>query len=157
MSAVAAGFGAVPAEVRRAVEGVPEIGGLDPAFALLTVDPEGRVDVCLLSRTEVETTPSSLCIVVASTKARRNLHATGRATFVAVAGDAAHYLALRAIRLVEEEGAMAAELEVERELRDDLGVELHPIRFRVEERLRTDERWDRTSKLLARLASGAPS
>jgi hypothetical protein len=150
--------GAVPEEVRRAVEGTPAVGALDAAFELLTVDPDGRVDVCLLSRNEVEAGPTALRLVVASTKARRNLYATGRATFLAVAGDAAHYLALRVRRVVEEDGAMAAELEVERDLRDDLDVELHPIRFRVEERLAAEERWDRTRELLARLASGgAPS
>lgn len=151
------GARAVPDEVRRAVEGTPVVGDLDAAFALLTVDPDGRVDVCLLSRNEVEAGPKALRLVVASTKARRNLRATGRATFLAVAGDAAHYLALRVRRVVEEDGAMAAELEVERELRDDLDVELHPIRFRVEERLAVEERWDRTRRLLARLASGGTS
>lgn len=134
------------------MEGRPEVGELDQAFALLTVDAEGRVDVCLLSRTEVEATPSSLRVVVASTKARRNLRATGRATFLSVTDGAAHYLALRTRHVIEEEGAMAADLQVERDLRDDLGVELHPILFRVEERLAVEERWDRTRRLLARLA-----
>ena len=139
--------------MRDAVAGVPEVGTLDHAFMFLTVDVQGRVDVCLLSRTEVETTPSSIRVVVASSKARRNLRATGRATFVVVTGDAAHYLALRVVRVLEDAGAIGAELEVERDLLDDLGVELHPIRFRVAEKLAVEERWDRTRRLLARLAS----
>ena len=143
----------VPARVRDAVAGVPEVGTLDDAFLFLTVDAQGRVDVCLLSRTEVEATPSSLRVVVAGRKARRNLRATGRATFVAVTDDAAHYLALRVLRVLEDDGAIGAELEVERDLLDDLGVELHPIRFRVAEKLAVEERWDRTRRLLARLAS----
>jgi hypothetical protein len=152
-SAAAAGALEVPAEVRDAVAGVPEIGALDQVFMLLTVDVQGRVDVCLLSRTEVEATASSLRVVVAGTKARRNLRVTGRATFVAVAGDAAYYLALRVVRVLEEAGAIGAVLEVERALRDGLGVELHPACFRVEEKLAAEERWDRTRRLLERLVS----
>ena len=53
---------------------------------------------------------------------------------------------------------MAAELAVVRVLRDDLGVELLPLRFRVEARLEVEERWDRTGALLERLrASGGPT
>lgn len=142
----------VPPEVRDAVDGVPELDTLEPVLTLLTVDSEGRVDVCLLSRTEVEATQRSVRLVVAGRKARRNLRATGRATVVVVADDAAHYLALRARRVIEEDDAMAAELEVERYLRDGLDVELHPMRFLVDGRLVVEERWDQTRRLLARLA-----
>ena len=154
-SDTAAAPGRVHDEVRRAVEGLPEVGSLDQAFALLTVDGEGRVDVCLLSRTELETTSTSVRLVVASTKARRNLGSTARATLIAVSGHAAHYLSLRVSRNLEAEGAAAVELEVERDPRDDLGVELQPMRFRVEERLAVLERWDRTRDLLARLGAGS--
>ncbi len=144
----------LPAEVRRGLEGEPAVGALEPAFALLTVDDAGRVDVCLLSRAEVDASPSTLRVVVAGAKAQRNLRATGRATFLAVADDAAHYLALRVRRVVEEQDATAAELEVERVLRDDLGVQLDPMRFRVEPRLAIEERWERSRRLLDRLAAG---
>lgn len=152
--AVGGGTTQVPDDVRRALEGTPAVGTLDPAFALLTVDGDGRVDVCLLSRTEVDAGPTSVRVVVTSTKARRNLLATGKATLLVVAGDAGHYLALRVRRVLDDDGAFAADLEVERALRDDLGVELHPMRFRVAARLAVEERWERTSRLLARLAAG---
>lgn len=143
----------MPAEVRQVLDGAPEAGSLDQAFVLLTAAPDGPIDVCLLSRTEVVAGPSAVQVVVASTKARRNLEACGRATLVAVAGNAGHYLSLELRRTVEADGALAAELEVVRYLRDDLGVELQPMRFRVEPRLEADERWDRTAALLRRLAS----
>lgn len=147
---------ALPEEVREVVDGLPAVGQLDQAFSLLTVDPDGVVDVCLLSRTEVATAGTRLRFVVGSSKARRNLRASGRATLVAVSGDAAHYLALQLVRSLEEDGAMAAELDVVRSLRDDLGVELLPMRFRVDEKLRMIERWDRTGELLERLARTEP-
>jgi hypothetical protein len=142
----------VPAEVRQALEGTPEVGTLDQVFVFLTAAPDGPIDVCLLSRTEVRTSESSVQVVVASTKAQRNLEACGRATLIAVAGNAGHYLSLELRRAVVAEGATAAELEVVRYLRDDLGVELDPMRFRVEPRLQIEERWDRTASLLQRLS-----
>lgn len=142
---------AVPPEVAAALAGRPAVGQLDQAFPLLTADPTGLVDVCLLSRTEVEPLPDAVRVVVASTKARRNLTATGRATLLAVCDDAAHYLGLELRRSVEADGALAAELAVVRALRDDVGVELHPLRFRVDARLEVAERWDRSAALLARL------
>ena len=147
----------VPDEVRAVVDGLPAVGERDQAFVLTTVDPDGVIDVCLLSRTEVATTSDVVRVVVGSRKARRNLQATGRATLLVVANDAAHYLALALGRTLEEDGAMAAELGVVRSLRDDLGVELLPMRFRVDEKLRVLERWDRTASLLVRLAeTGQP-
>lgn len=145
---------ALPDEVRAVLDGRPEIGQLDQAFPLLTVDPDGVVDVCLLSRTELEPFGDTVRIVTMSRKARRNLAASGRATLLAVAGNAAHYLALELRRSLEAEGAMAAELAVTRHLRDDLGVELRPVQFRVEARLQVEERWDRTATLLDRLREG---
>lgn len=146
---------ALPDEVVSALSGRPEIGELDQAFLLLTAAPDGPIDVCLLSRTEVRATPESVLVAVASGKARRNLAAAGRATLVVVAGDAAWYLALE-LRRSEPSGSglLGAELAVVRVLRDSVGVELEPLRFRVEERLRVDERWDRSADLLGRLAGG---
>lgn len=141
----------IPDEVLACIDGVAEVGALDQAFVLVTSASGGPVDVCLLSRTELRATPTSIRLVVASTKARRNLDASGRATLIVVAGNAAHYLGLELGHTIEEDGALAAELEVVRALRDDVGVELHPIRFRVDSRLRVEERWERTTRLLDRL------
>lgn len=144
----------LPEEVRAVLDGRPTIGELDQAFPLLTVDADGTVDVCLLSRTEVEPGGAGLRMVVAGRRVRRNLRASGRATFLAVAGNAAHVLTLEVRRLVDGDGALAAELAVVHATRDDAGVELVPLRFRAEERLVFEERWDRTAALLERLASG---
>ncbi len=141
----------VPEEVRDAIAGVATVGFLDQAFVFLTADDGGPIDVCLLSRTELRATATEVEVVVASSKARRNLAASRRATLVAVTGHAAHYLGLEVRDLLEDEDMLAARLGVTRVLRDDLGVELHPMRFRVEERLRVEERWEATSALLDQL------
>jgi hypothetical protein len=149
---------AISEEVRAAVEGTPACGDLDQAFALLTAGPGGPIDVCLLSRTEVRAAATTIRLVVAGSKARRNLLASGQATLMVITGNAAHYLSLDRQVTIEDDGAVATEFGVVRQLRDDLGVELHPILFRVEERLRTEERWERTSALLDRLEqAGQPS
>ncbi|MGH9108476.1 MAG: hypothetical protein ACRDY3_03250 [Acidimicrobiales bacterium] len=164
----------VPAEVVAALDGTPTVGELDQAFLFLTADPTGLVDVCLLSRTEIEPGHDHVRLVVASTRARRNLQASHRATLVAVCGDAAHYLGLEVRRTVEGDevgevavgagagavgvgaGAVGVELTVVRSLRDDVGVELRPLQFRAGEQLRVTEHWDRTATLLARLGGREP-
>ena len=144
-----------PPEVAAALTGRPTAGQLDQAFPLLTADPTGLVDVCLLSRTEIEPVAGGVRVVVVSTKARRNLAATRRATLLAVCDDAAHYLGLELGRSIEAEGVLTAELAIVRALRDDVGVELHPLRFRVDTSLEVAERWDRTAALLTRLGATA--
>jgi hypothetical protein len=145
----------VPELVRAAVTGLPVVGELDQAFLLLTAHTSGPVDVCLLSRTEVRATSHSILLVTTSSKARHNLADNGRATLVAVTADAAHYLALQLRRSVAADDALACEFGVTRALEDAMGVELHCLRFRVEERLRLQERWQRTADLLDRLDSVA--
>lgn len=147
----------LPQAVADAVAGLPVVGQLDQAFVLLTADRDGPIDVCLLSRTELRARGDRLSVVTRSSKARHNLAATGRATLIAVVGDEAHYVALGLRRRLEEDGALAAELEVERALRDSLGVALQPLAFRVEPHLEVEERWDRTSALLDRLEREAPA
>ncbi|MGH9087918.1 MAG: hypothetical protein ACRDYZ_07370, partial [Acidimicrobiales bacterium] len=150
----------VPDEVRDLISGRPVVGEMEQAFVLLTASADGPIDVCLLSRAELVTTASAVRLVVRSRKARTNLGDTGRATLVAVRGDTAHYLALQLLRTLDDGGAVAAELEVVRHLTDSLGVELRPLLFKVEPRLATDERWDRTARLLDRLqaqSAGLPS
>lgn len=144
----------VPDEVRDLISGRPVIGEMEQAFVLLTASANGPIDVCLLSRAEMETTDSTIRIVIRSRKARINLGDTGRATLVAVRGDTAHYLALELRRTLDEgdDGStFAAELGVVRHLTDTLGVELRPLLFKVEPRLAVDEGWDRTAELIDRL------
>lgn len=143
----------VPGGVQAAIAGLPVAGELDQVFVLLTAAPDGPIDVCLLSRSELHATPTRVLLVTRSSKARRNLAASPRATLIAMTGAAAYYLALETRRTIEEDGAVAAEFEPVRVLRDDLGVELQPARFRVDERLRIEERWEKSASLLGRLAA----
>lgn len=145
----------VPEPVRAAVTGLPAVGELDQAFLLLTAHTSGPVDVCLLSRTELRATSRSVLLVTTSSKARHNLADNGRATLVTVAIDAAHYLALQLRRCVADDDALACEFTVTRALKDAMGVELRGMGFRVEEKLRLQERWQRTANLLDRLEAVA--
>ena len=144
----------LPPEAVGALSGLPVVGTMDQAFVLVTVDPDGVAHICLLSRAEITTGADAVRLVVTSRKTSANLVATRRATLVVVADDAAHYAAMRVERLISDEGALAVELRAERVRRDDLGLELHPIRYRVEQRLELEERWDRNERLLARLEGG---
>lgn len=143
----------VPEPVRAAVTGLPVVGELDQAFLLLTAHMSGPVDVCLLSRTELRATSHSVLLVTTSSKARHNLADNGRATLVAVAADAAHYLAMQLRRSVSDDDALACEFTIARALKDAIGVELRCPQFRVEEKLRVQERWQRTADMLDRLES----
>ncbi|MHB8244288.1 MAG: hypothetical protein ACYDGN_02885 [Acidimicrobiales bacterium] len=141
----------VPPEVVATLAGHPAVGALDQAFVLVTVDDEGVPDICLLSRSEMDADSRQVRAVVAGRKARANLARSGRATLIVVAGGVPTYLALRCGAMVEREGAVGVALSVTRVLRDDIGIELHPIMFRVEERLAATERWDRSTALLGEL------
>lgn len=147
---------AIPPDVVTALTGSPVPGALEPAFVLLTVSPERSVDVCLLSRSELTPVEGGILAVVASRRAGRNLADTPTATLVVVAENRAYYLTLHVRRRLEEEGAMALELMSSDTVVDDIGVELQPMRFRVDERLPRIEQWDRTSRLLRRLETVPP-
>jgi hypothetical protein len=143
----------VPEPVLAAVTGLPVVGELDQAFLLLTAHTSGPIDVCLLSRTELRATSHSVLLVTTSSKARHNLADNGRATLVAVMADAAHYLALQLRRSVADDDALACEFAVTRALKDAVGVELRCLQFRVEEKLRMQERWQQTADMLDHLES----
>ena len=49
---------------------------------------------------------------------------------------------------LDADGAAALALGIRDHRGDGLGIELTPIRYRVAERLRIEERWDRTERLL---------
>ena len=133
--------------------GTPTVGELDQAFLLLTVASSGAVDTCLLSRMEVRPTIDGLGLaaVVASRRARANLAARPVATLVAVRNDEMHTLTCSVAARVDAEGASAFALRVTEHRRDGLGIELMPMQYRVDEKLRVAERWDRTEKLLGML------
>jgi hypothetical protein len=128
--------------------GTLPVGDLDQAFLFLTVSAAGAVDTCLLSRMELRPASYGFAVVVASRRARANLADRPLATIVAVCGDEMHTFTCQVDARVDADGAAAFALGIRDHRRDGLGIELTPIRFRVEERLRVDERWDRTDQLL---------
>ena len=145
-------------DVAALFAGTPSLGELDQAFLLLTVADSGAVDTCLLSRMELR--PGSrgdeLAAVVSSRRARANLAARPVATLVAVADDELHTLTCEVTARLDAQGATALALRVTGHRTDGLGIELTPMRYRVAEKLRVVERWDRTEKLLGLLDSAAP-
>jgi hypothetical protein len=128
--------------------GTPPAGDLDQAFLFLTVNPAGAVDTCLLSRMELRPAGYGFAAVVASRRARANLASRPVATVIAVCDDEMHTYTCQVDARVDADGAAALALGIRDHRRDGLGIELTPIRYRVEERLRVDERWDRTDRLL---------
>ncbi len=144
---------AVDADVAACLGGAPRIGELDQAFLFLTAGQGGAVDVCLLSRVEVRVTDEGFAAVVASRRARANLADRPVATIVVVCGDELHTFTCDVTTRVETGEAAAYALAVRGHRRDGLGIELIPLRYRVAEKLRFDERWDRTEQLLQQLQS----
>lgn len=128
--------------------GTPSVGDLDQAFLFLTVSASGAVDTCLLSRMELRPAGYGIAAVVASRRARANLADRPVATLVAVSGDELHTLTCGVDARLDADGAAAFALGIRDHRRDGLGIELTPMRFRVAERLRVAERWDRTNRLL---------
>ena len=155
----------VPADVAAQLHGTSRPGELDGIDALLTVDADGVPDVCLLSRTELDCTADRIRAVVASSKARRNLARSDRATLW-VWTPTPVYLALAVLRSEEGDGVTGYEFSIIRVLRDELGpgpgreprrepgIALVPPRFRVADWLAEAERWDRSAAMLARLSAG---
>jgi hypothetical protein len=159
----------VPADVAAQVHGTCRPGELDGIDALLTVDADGVPDVCLLSRTELDCTTDRIRAVVASSKARRNLARSARATLW-VWTPTPVYLALAVVRSEDGDGVTGYEFSITRVLRDELGAEtdgepgtepsgepriaLVPPRFRVADWLAQAERWDLSAAMLARLSAG---
>ena len=144
---------AVPPALAAALAGLPEPGTWETACLLLTATTEGIVDICMLSRAEIDAAPDALFVVIASRKARANLSRTQHATLLAFAGGCAYYLALEQADVLEGEGTNGYRFVVRRVFGDDVGVRLRPLGYRVEPHLRESEDWDRSGRLLAELQS----
>jgi hypothetical protein len=154
------GIGAVTAvapDVAACLAGTPPVGELDQAFLFLTSGPAGAVDTCLLSRMELRVTGFGFAAVVGSRRARANLAERPLATIVLVCGDELHTFSCGVDARLDAEGVAAFALGVREHRRDGLGIELTPIRYRVAARLRVEERWDRTERLLQQLESALRS
>lgn len=134
--------------VARCFGGTPPAGELDQAFLFLTVNPVGAVDTCLLSRMELRPAGYGFAAVVTSRRARENLASRPVATIVAVCDDEMHTYSCQVDARVDADGAAAFALGIRDHRGDGLGIELTPIRYRVDERLQVEERWGRTDRLL---------
>jgi Pyridoxamine 5'-phosphate oxidase len=145
----------VPDEVRRALEGWPEVGAWDQMFALLTVDSEGFPHVCLLSRAELQADANEVRAVIASTNTAANLRRTGRATLIVIGPEAGWYCKLRLLcSEAGEDSLLAASFQVASIKRDAAGVALEPPRFMPTAALPIEENWERSRRMLAALPTG---
>lgn len=138
-------------DVAALFAGTPAVGELDQAFLFLTVAETGAIATCLLSRMELRPASYGLAAVISSRRAWANLAVRPIATIVAVSGDEMHTLTCEVAARLDAEEAAALALRILDHRRDGLGIELTPMRYRVAERLRVAERWDRTDRLLALL------
>lgn len=141
----------IPGEVVDVLVGAPTPGVPEQALPLLTVDEVGFPEVCLLSRAEVDADEQEVRMVVASTRARRNLLRDGRACLIVIEGTTAHYFKLRVTRTLETEGRLAAVLQPVDHRPDSLGIPLAPVRFTPTDALAELERWDVSARALAAL------
>lgn len=139
--------------------GVPEVGGEEQAFLLVTAGDDGWPHVCLLSRAEIEASdgdPAEVRLVVRSRRTRAHLAgpgSSGRALLFAVVDGAARKWQLRVARTVDAGDAMAAALTVESAEDDRFpGVDLRPLHYTVPASLPSNERWTTSAALLDRLS-----
>lgn len=146
----------VPPAVAGLLSGRPDPGRDEQAFPFITVDEHGFPHCALLSRSELDVAPSQTAVLAAigSTRTRANLARSRQAALIAVSGSAAHYIKLRLVRSLEDEGFLGCALEVAEHKEDSLGIPLSPIGFTTTEEIARMERWDATARLLARLAEG---
>ncbi|WP_051178468.1 hypothetical protein [Nocardia concava] len=143
----------VPAEVRTALAGRPEVGAWDPMFPLLTVDTTGFPHVCLLGRAELSTDADHVYAVLASPTTVGNLKRTGLATLIVIGATAAAYCKLTAgPGQLERDGLHGFEFTLAEVKFDSAAVDLTPPRFQVDARLTESERWQDSAALLAELA-----
>lgn len=143
----------IPPEVETVLRGASETGQWETVITLITVDGAGVPDICLLSRTELDSADGNVLAAVASTKARANLTRSGRATLW-VWTPVPTYLALRVVKAIPAGELTGYEFELTRVLADDLGAGLRPPLFHVESWLGEAELWHRSAALLARLRGG---
>ena len=140
----------VPREVQDALRGDPRVGSTEePAYLLLTTDPDGAPHVCLLSRAQLAADPRSVRAVVYSAGTRADLQRTGTACLVLVAEGVAHYCTL-GVRRTAVAGPLAGyAMELRGHRRDELpGAQLRAMRYTVTERMPADEDWATTRRLL---------
>ena len=146
----------VPAAIAEAVRGWPVVGAWEQMLPLLTVDDDGGVRVCLLSRAELDTDGATLAAVVASRSTAANLRRDGRATLMVVTGSAAVYARLGAAVLRDfPDGPLGVRFVVGDVKVDGVGVGLEPARYFVDAGLAENEAWGTSRFVLEELLASA--
>jgi hypothetical protein len=141
----------LPQAVASLLAGRPTQGRIEQAFPVLTVDDAGFPHVCLLSRAQLQPTPTGLTALVSSPRTRANLRRRGIATLIAMTAEAAHYCKLRLIGSIEEPWALAAAFELVEHKADQSPVPLSPATYVPTNELEAAEQWDRGLALLRQL------
>jgi hypothetical protein len=143
-------FVPVPPEVCDALRGEPQVGAdNEPAYLLLTTNPDGAPYVCLLSRAQLAADAETVRAVVYSSGTKANLDRNGIACLVVVAGGAAHYCTLAVLRQVSAGRLTGYVMAVHDHRRDEVpGARLRGLHYTVTERMPSDEDWTSTRRLL---------
>lgn len=147
----------VPKEVADLLRGWPQPGHHEQAFPIVTVDDGGYPHVALLSRSEMDVAPGHVAVlaVIGSQRTRANLARDPKATLIATGATSAYYFKLRLVRSIEEEGAMGCLFEGVEFKEDSLGIPLTAMGFEATDDIARMERWERSGRILQRLAAEA--
>ncbi len=146
---------ALPQDVIDAFAGRPEPGSWDDACLLLTSTAEGVVDVCMLSRAEVDVDDRYVHAVVGSRKARANLQTHRAGTLLAFAQGSIYYLALTLHDEFVDDAVCGFTFTVRRVLHDDIGIALRSLGYFVDPGLERTENWAGSQRMLADLRNRA--
>ncbi|MFE3060218.1 hypothetical protein [Nocardia sp. NPDC059239] len=143
----------LPEDLAGLLRGFPNPEAREQAFPFLSVDEHGFPHSALLSRSELEPAAdgSRLFGVVASPRTRANLHRSGAAGLIAVAGTVCHHAKLGMISCLEDGDLLGCVFELVEYKRDDIGIALTPMMFHASPELAERERWGRVADLLDRL------
>lgn len=142
----------LPDEVRDQLTGLPEADQWEPAFPLLTTDPDGTPRICLLSRAELRVASGGLLVVVRSRRTSANLRRTGLAVLQAVGAETSYSIRTELGRTLTDDSALAAELTITSVEEDSLGIPLRPMTYQADPALAETENWSGNAILFTRLS-----
>lgn len=141
----------VSSSARAALEGWPDVGMLERAILLLTVDADRFPHVCILSRAQIAYHGGLFRVAVTSKYTAVNLETERRCTLVVSDGVLLHYIKC-VVEAVDKsvEGILGAALSRTYERTDGEGAALQPLQFVVDRDAPKRERWADCASLLSR-------
>lgn len=139
----------LPESVVAGFAQTPSPGEWYPIHELLTCAGAAPA-VCLLSAVEIRATQSTLCVASRSSRAASNLSVSRTATLVTWS-QGLHYIELSLTGRVDLDGVHGYRFDVTGIRSDDIGIEVQPLRYRMEEWLVAAERWETTIMVLDHL------